>query len=448
MVYADQHDRRRVGIARCRVLLHSALRPAAHAHGRERLPDRGGARRDRLRARSPNARVAGVLGAAAAVAMLVFSPPWDRELLASGVYMYAPYVPKDLDLETLLKAGTLLYYREGAAATVSVKQLTGTTTLAVDGKVDASNRSDMLTQKLVAHLPLLLHDNPREVVIIGLGSGVTLGAALRHPIARADVVEISPEVVEASSFFAAENHDALDGSAHAPDRRRRPLAPAADQPQVRRHHLGAVEPWMAGVAALFTREFFAARAIGWRRGGIICQWAQHLQHQRRRSALDRRDVQVGVSRTARCGWSAETMCCSWRSRRRRFDDAGSANIERNWTQAGRGRRPRQGVGARTVLALVALRRRTGASSSATPQGATLVTDDRMTLEFSAPRELHGRSGGDNGAALGRCLQRTAARRSVREARAAAGAVEWRHRGTDDGQGRRAWQWRTTITCAR
>ena len=83
--------------------------------------------------------------------------------------------PKDLDLETLLKAGTLLYYREGASATVSVKRLTGTTTLAVDGKTDASNRGDMLTQKLVAHLPLLLHDNPRDVGIIGLGSGVTLG---------------------------------------------------------------------------------------------------------------------------------------------------------------------------------------------------------------------------------------------------------------------------------
>ena len=95
--------------------------------------------------------------------LLVFSPPWDRELLASGAYLYAPFVPKDLDLETLLKAGTLLYYREGASATVSVKRLTGTTTLAVDGKTDASNRGDMLTQKLVAHLPLLLHENPREV---------------------------------------------------------------------------------------------------------------------------------------------------------------------------------------------------------------------------------------------------------------------------------------------
>ena len=109
------------------------------------------------------ARAAGLAAALAAAVLLVISPAWDRELLASGPYMYAPFVPKDLDLTTQLKAGTMLYYREGASATVSVKKLTGTTTLAVDGKVDASNRGDMLTQKLVAHLPLLVHENPRDV---------------------------------------------------------------------------------------------------------------------------------------------------------------------------------------------------------------------------------------------------------------------------------------------
>ena len=183
-------------------------------------------------------------------------------------------MPKDLDLETLLKAGTLLYYREGASATVSVKRLTGTTTLAVDGKTDASNRGDMLTQKLVAHLPLLLHDNPRDVGIIGLGSGVTLGAALRHPIARADVVEISPEVVEASSFFAAENHDALDdprthlivgdGRSHL----------LLSKRTVRRHHLRAVQSVdCRRRRAVHARVLRSPRASGWRPAACICQWA-------------------------------------------------------------------------------------------------------------------------------------------------------------------------------
>ncbi|MFN7981244.1 MAG: fused MFS/spermidine synthase [Vicinamibacterales bacterium] len=216
--------------------------------------------------------VAYSLSAVAMLAMIV-APQWDRELLASGVYLYAPFVPKGLDLETQLKAGTLLYYKDGAPATVSVKRLTGTTTLAVDGKTDASNRSDMLTQKLVAHIPLLLHPSPKNVAIVGLGSGVTLGAALSHPIERADVVEISPEVVEASSFFDAENHKALsdprthlivgDGRSH--------LLLSTSQYDVIISEPS--NPWIAGVASLFTREFFEGARARLAPGGIICQWA-------------------------------------------------------------------------------------------------------------------------------------------------------------------------------
>ena len=107
-------------------------------------------------------RVASLLGAAAALLVVFLYPAWDRPLLASGAYMYAPSLPGDLDLITRLRAGTLVYYRAGAAATVSVKRLTGTLSLAIDGKTDASNRSDMLTQRAIAHLPLLLARKPEN----------------------------------------------------------------------------------------------------------------------------------------------------------------------------------------------------------------------------------------------------------------------------------------------
>jgi hypothetical protein len=162
-------------------------------------------------------RVVGLVTAAVSILLVVTSPPWDRELLASGVYMYAPYVPKDLDLETQLKAGELLYYEEGAAATVSVKRLTGTTTLAVDGKTDASNRGDMLTQKLSrAPAAVVCTRNPKNVFVLGLGSGMTVGAALTHPIERADVVEISPEVVKAIGVFQRRKSQRAGRPAHAP----------------------------------------------------------------------------------------------------------------------------------------------------------------------------------------------------------------------------------------
>ena len=212
---------------------------------------------------------------AVATAVLIFAmPAWDIDLLSSGGYTYAADVDDpELDLATSLKAGTVLYYKEGATATVSVRRLAGTVALAIDGKVDASNWADMLTQKLLAHLPLLLHPDPHDVCIIGLGSGVTLGAALRHRIDRADVVEISAEVVEASSFFADDNGLALedprtrlivgDGRSH--------LQLSAEQYDVIISQPS--NPWMAGVAALFTREFFLAARERLTPGGIFCQWA-------------------------------------------------------------------------------------------------------------------------------------------------------------------------------
>ena len=91
-----------------------------------------------------------------------------------------------------------------------MKRLTGELSLSIDGKVDASSSGDMLTQKTLAHLPLLLHEDPEVVCIIGLGSGGTLASALTHPVNAVDVLEISPEVVAASRLFAATGRSPLD----------------------------------------------------------------------------------------------------------------------------------------------------------------------------------------------------------------------------------------------
>ncbi len=211
--------------------------------------------------------------AIAAVAIILSLPPWDRDLLSSGAYKYAPYLGSE-NIETVLRAGMLEYYKEGAASTVSVRRLTGTTSLAIDGKIDASNGGDMLTQRLLGLLPVLLHGNARDIAVIGLGSGVTVGSALAPgTVRRADVVEISPEVVEASRFFDRESGSALsrpgvrlivgDGRSHlllTPQR----YDVIVSEPS---------NPWMSGVAALFTREFFEAARSRLNPDGLICQWA-------------------------------------------------------------------------------------------------------------------------------------------------------------------------------
>jgi spermidine synthase len=373
---------------------------------------------------SRNGRIAGALASLAAVVVLAFSPPWDRELLASGAYLYAPYVPRNLDLEALLKAGTLLYYEEGAAATVTVKKLTGTTTLAVDGKTDASNRGDMLTQKLVAHLPLLLHERPREAVVIGLGSGVTLGAALTHPIARADVVEISPEVVEASSFFIQENHRALDdprtnlivgdGRSHLLLSRRK-YDVIISEPS---------NPWIAGVAALFTREFFLAARERLAPGGLICQWANAYNI----SDADLRAIvatflSVFPQGTAWLVGADDVLLVAGEGPL----DQQLANIERHWARPGVADDLRE-VAALEPFALWSLYVGGPDELARYASGAPLLHDDTMRLEFSGPRELHGRRSGENGERLVALLGQADGPPLIRQAKASASAAAWRNRG--------------------
>src|SRR5207237_1623966 len=124
-------------------------------------------------------------------------------------YKYAPSMDAG-NFETELKAWQPLFYEDGAAATVSVRELDGMRSLVIDGKVYASNMGDMLTQRLLGLLPVLLHPNPQRVCIIGLGSGVTADSALATgTVTHEDLVEVSPEVVKASAFFDRENEHVL-----------------------------------------------------------------------------------------------------------------------------------------------------------------------------------------------------------------------------------------------
>ena len=373
---------------------------------------------------SQTARIINLAALAVAGGIAVWSPPWDRELLASGMYLYAPYVARDLDLEALLKAGTVLYYREGGAATVTVKRLTGTTSLAIDGKTDASNRSDMLTQKLIAHLPLLLHDHPRAIGIIGLGSGVTLAAALQHPIERVDVVEISPEVVEASEQFVVENRRALnDQRAHliVGDGRSHLLL------GTRQYDVIISEPsnpWIAGVAALFTREFFSAVRSRLAPGGIICQWA-HTYH------IGDRDLRA-IAATFSSVFPNGTMWLVGEGDVLFIASDGSldmrlAGIERGWRDA-RIAADLTASSAFEPFALWSLFAGGPEELKRYAAGAPVLTDDLMTLEFSGPRELQKGAAGDNTATLAGLLDPKSGPAIVQRAKQEATAAQWRRRG--------------------
>jgi spermidine synthase len=371
------------------------------------------------------ARLVGLVSSVIAIGVILSSSQWDRALLASGSYKYARHVPKNLDLVTALKAGTLLYYRESPTGIVTVKRLAGNLSLAIDGKVDASTSGDMLTQKTLAHLPLLLHGRARTISIIGLGSGVTLGAALVHPIAAADVIEISPAVVEASQYFSTVNHRALD------DPRTRLIVGDG------RTHLALStarydviisepsNPWMTGVAALFTREFFTAVRDRLVPDGIVCQWV----HTYDISEADLRSV----VRTFATVFPHGTM---WLIGNGDLLLVGAAapldsrldNIRTGWSVPGVAA-DLADVSMRDPFALLSMFVGGPAELEAYGGTAPPQTDDRMALEFSGPRAVNGAAAAANPAMLRTLLQEQRTPSTVARIRSTAGAAAWRDRGT-------------------
>ena len=220
-------------------------------------------------------RVTGGLAGLLALALVTASPALDQELFAGGAYKYSVY-DMNLSVEDVLRRGELVSYAEGRVANVSVKRVGSSFSLAVDGKVDATSGGDMLTQRLLAHIPFLVGENKAKALVIGLGSGVTASAALTHDPVSVTAVEISPEVVDAARrFFADANRHVLENP-----KLRLVIGDARQHVLATRDRYDVIisepsNPWMAGVSALFTREFFEGVRGRLSPGGVFCQWG-HL----------------------------------------------------------------------------------------------------------------------------------------------------------------------------
>lgn len=331
-----------------------------------------------------------------AAAGLLATTRWNVELLSSGAYKYSTYVgPQDLEIR--LAAGTLNYYREGATGTVAVRDLAGVRSLSIDGKVDASNGGDMLTQRMLAHIPLLTHAEPRRVAIVGLGSGVTLGSALTYPVSRADVIEISPEVIEAAAWFPTENRHAMQD-----ERVRLIRGDARTHFRLASSRYDVIvsepsNPWMAGVAALFTREFFEALRSRLAEGGVVCQWA----HTYDIAADDLRSIVATFAAVFPhvtlwlVGGGDLLLVGSQRPLVRQF-------APERVSEAARRDLERAGVTSLAVLEHLKL----GGGDLARRWAGTprLQSDDRMALEFSVPSATVGASRDDNASALVRAAR--------------------------------------------
>ena len=231
--------------------------------------------------------VRGAAVAAVGLAAVAVAPKWDPLAMTSGIFEYVDNLGPGFDREEYQEFvrddWEILYYKEGAVSTVSVMWQPGRTrrlggqdlanlVYLTDGKADASSVGDMYTQIMLAHGPLLLHPDPKRALVIGLASGTTAGSALTHPLDKLDIVEIEPASVPGTRLFDFVNGRPLDDprtTLKFADARSFLLA--TDE----RYDVIISEPsnpWMAGPANLFTREFFQIGADRLAPGGVFGQW--------------------------------------------------------------------------------------------------------------------------------------------------------------------------------
>jgi spermidine synthase len=203
-------------------------------------------------------------------------PPWNKALMVSGVFVEPESQIEQLrgrSLQQVYQQSELLYYKEGLDGIVAVRSRGNNKALVINGKTDASSVHDLPTQILLAQLPLALDRRAESALVIGLGSGITAGTlATNELITDLTILEISNEVVEAATFFEAENYSVLKDpkvDLITADARNYLMASSKSFDLIISE---PSNPWISGISNLFTDEFFMLAKSRLNPGGVMTQW--------------------------------------------------------------------------------------------------------------------------------------------------------------------------------
>jgi spermidine synthase len=205
---------------------------------------------------------------------------WSTRLIDLGPTIYGRQ-PMDANARRAFlehRGARQLAFRDGWNATVSVWEALSGRTLRVNGKVDASDQADMNTEIMAGLTAAAARPDPASALVIGFGSGVTTRVLADVPgIQRVRVVEIEPAVLHMSQYFTGVNDAVLTrpGVQAVVDDARSAL-------QLRREQFDIVvsepsNPWVAGVATLYTPEYFRIVRARLADDGVFCQWLQLYQ---------------------------------------------------------------------------------------------------------------------------------------------------------------------------
>ncbi len=296
---------------------------------------------------------------------------------------------------------------EGPDGVVAVVERPGSRRIKVNNFYTLGGTASAEQEQNQALIPLMTHPRPGAVFVLGLGTGITAGAALRHPVERLQVCEIAPDVIAAAAAYFAVPSGGLFSDPRAAVR-------ACD---ARNHLLGTTErfdmiiadlfvPWRAGIGNLYSVEHFDAARARLAEGGLFVQWLPLYQ-------LARREFEV-VARTMLAVFEQVTL---WRghfgARRPVVALVGAAEpttldpavIDRNGRHLAGGRPLPPAAALAVTLPFYA--GNLSAAAGLIPPGP-INTDDRPLVEYQAPvtqrEERAGATGWFNLAELGDFLR--------------------------------------------
>jgi spermidine synthase len=175
-----------------------------------------------------------------------------------------------------LTTSDILYTGEGLNSSIAISRYNdGAIQFHVSGKVEASTEVyDMRLQRSLGHLAALVHSDPKSVLIVGFGAGVTAGSFVPYPsIQRIVICEMEPLVPPtATQYFRAQNYNVAndprtqivyDDARHFVLTTREKFDIITSDP---------IHPWVKGSATLYSQEYFQMVKDHLNPGGVVTQW--------------------------------------------------------------------------------------------------------------------------------------------------------------------------------
>jgi spermidine synthase len=215
------------------------------------------------------------LGSGLLVTLLALLVHLDPLRMASGVYRNG--------VAQLSSGVSVNYLKDGKTATITLARDGDTVYIATNGKTDAAINMgagtaapDEITMVMAAALPLALHDAPARVANIGIGSGLTSQTVLASArVQQLDSIEIEPAMAEAAriGFGARVQRLYTDPRSHIHFEDAKSFFAAAGAP----YDVIISEPsnpWVSGVATLFSDEYYRQIRRYLRDDGLLVQWLQ------------------------------------------------------------------------------------------------------------------------------------------------------------------------------